>query len=277
MACYENVYGVCESYPSVFRDDDQYLWGYVDNILDYYHETLKNTVRGIEFLERRGLLDLEMMDYFHLGFSDRSLHTQLPKAQSLEGCEIRGFLERVGIQKPSGRELFQGCLVVPFTDQYGRVVGGFGRRVTPKLASRSVYYVHWKTSMLRFFNELAFDQYQSIYLCKSPMEAMTLWVAGVKNVVSLIGIRAFCQLHRQYLRNAQLENITVLVDSTKQGRYFFRKVQCVVKETNANIYQCNLPSGKDVNQMWLASRYDASFIRDLLSHTKRVNGREKGK
>ena len=94
--------------PVSLDADDQAL---LNQVIDYYHGTLKQNREGQAYLEKRGLVHGEIIDRFKLGLANRTLGLRLPNKQRKAGNEIRARLERIGIMRPSGHEHFAGCLV----------------------------------------------------------------------------------------------------------------------------------------------------------------------
>ena len=91
-------------------------------VVKFYGETLRETVEAKRYLEKRGLKSAEMLERFHLGFSDRMLGPALPDRNRLAGAEVRGQLERLGIVRTSGHEHLRGSLVLPVMTLEGDVV-----------------------------------------------------------------------------------------------------------------------------------------------------------
>lgn len=80
-------------------------------VIDYYHETLKQSPEALDYLEKRGIADAEAIDRFKLGFANRTLGYRLPAKNRKEGAAIRGQLQRLGLYRSSGHEHFTGSLV----------------------------------------------------------------------------------------------------------------------------------------------------------------------
>ena len=74
--------------------DDQVV---LRQVVDYYHETLKQSPEALEYLQGRGLDHPEMVSHFKLGFSNRTLCYRMPERNRKEGAEMRGRLQRLGI------------------------------------------------------------------------------------------------------------------------------------------------------------------------------------
>jgi DNA primase catalytic core len=70
-------------------------------VIDYYHETLKQSPEALEYLESRGLQSAELIDRFKLGFANRTLGYRLPEKNRKAGAEIRGQLQEIGILRDS--------------------------------------------------------------------------------------------------------------------------------------------------------------------------------
>ncbi|WP_419615634.1 hypothetical protein, partial [Thiolapillus sp.] len=61
-------------------------------MIDYYHETLKQSPDALEYLNSRGLGDAELIDCFKLGYANRTLGYRLPVRNRKAGAEVRGQL-----------------------------------------------------------------------------------------------------------------------------------------------------------------------------------------
>jgi len=88
-------------------------------VLDYYHETLKQSPEALAYLQARGLNPPELIERFKLGYANRTLGYRLPAKAWKEGQEVRGRLQTIGLLRGSGHEHFNGSLVVPVIDPNG--------------------------------------------------------------------------------------------------------------------------------------------------------------
>ena len=116
--------------PVSFDAQDHALLG---QVIDYYHETLKQTPEALDYLRVRGLDHPELIAHFRLGFADRTLGLRLPEKNRKAGAEIRGQLERIGLYRQSGHEHFTGSIVVPVIDMHGTVTEVYGRKIRNNL------------------------------------------------------------------------------------------------------------------------------------------------
>ncbi len=82
-------------------------------VVDYYHEALKESPEALAYLKTRGLDHPDMIDHFKLGYANRTLGYRLPEKNRKAGADIRGRLQTLGILRDSGHEHFNGSLVIP--------------------------------------------------------------------------------------------------------------------------------------------------------------------
>ena len=66
--------------------DEQAL---LTRVIDFYHETLKQSPDALAYLDSRGLHDVELINAFKLGYANRSLAYRLPLKPVKAGAEIR--------------------------------------------------------------------------------------------------------------------------------------------------------------------------------------------
>ena len=90
-------------------------------VVEFYHETLKESPEALRYLESRGLTNPEMLEHFKLGFANRTLGYRLPDKNRKEGAEMRGRLQRLGIIRESGHEHFMGSVVFPVLSLEGEI------------------------------------------------------------------------------------------------------------------------------------------------------------
>jgi DNA primase len=107
----------------------------------FYHRTLREGGDGLAYLASRGLDSAEVVEAFQLGHANRSLGLRLPGKATKAGAAIRAQLQRLGILRPSGHELFNGSLVVPVFGEDGEVLEIYGRKLRPdvKFGSDHLY------------------------------------------------------------------------------------------------------------------------------------------
>ncbi|TPW19834.1 MAG: dnaG [Elusimicrobia bacterium] len=174
----------------------------LDQVVAYYHKKLPENPQALAYLARRGLASSEMLAHFRLGFCDRTLGLTIPENNRDAGAAIRDQLKTLGILNPdTGHELFRGCLTVPLFDLDAQVVSLYGRRLSPPRRHgekrRSIDHLYLPGEHRGLFNPAAFQAADELILCESPLDALTFWCAGYRNVTSSYGTNGFTDIHRE--------------------------------------------------------------------------------
>ncbi len=173
--------------PLTPEADDQKL---LAQIVDFYHQTLKNSTVGVEYLKKRGITNPDVIDHFRIGLSNRTLGPSLPTKESKAGRNIRSRLERLGIYRSTGHEHLNGCIVfpIPSADGTGRIVDIYGRKITGKrLRKGTPLHMHLNDQRLGVWNVEAFGPTDEVILCTSLFDALTFWNFGYRHVSCVFG------------------------------------------------------------------------------------------
>ncbi|MCW8876733.1 MAG: toprim domain-containing protein [Kangiellaceae bacterium] len=218
----------------------------VHQVFSYYTQTLASHHKAQEFLKARGIgFDGDPLNEFKIGFADRTLGLCLSKLSKDEEQSTRGALQRAGLIKPTGHEFLRGSLVFPFIDFDNRIVGAYGRRVTPKLRSQSVYHVHWLTNETSFFNLKALTDYSTVIICKNPLDALTLHTYGYPNVVATMGAKSYSKHHTSVLKSMGINKAIIAFGTSKEALVFSQKAIALNHKVGIQSELILLPNGLD--------------------------------
>ncbi len=88
---------------------------------EHYAQCL--TEKAKLFSERYLKIDPDHLEGMGIGFSDRSLGSQLPASTTSQGKGIRSKLTELGLYKQNGRETLRGYVTIPLVDSNGTVTG----------------------------------------------------------------------------------------------------------------------------------------------------------
>ena len=201
--------------PPIAReaDDAQAL----QQVVHYYHETLKQSPEALAYLEKRGLSSEEMIERFQLGFANRTLGLRLPAANRKPGAEQRGRLQRLGILRESGSRALQ------------RIAGRSNlrsrrpcaRHVRPqdhrRLAARHAAASLSRRTPPRRLERSSARTSQEIILCESLIDALTFWCAGFRNVTASYGVSGFTDDHRAAFRKYDTRKVIIAYDRDEAG------------------------------------------------------------
>jgi len=239
----------------------------------FYHDNLNLNERAKKYLIERSIFNDQVINHFNLGFADRTLGLRLQKLDKSEEEVSRGSLLRLGLLKSSGHELFYGAITFPILNQERQMVGCYGRRITPKLGSKSFYYVHWKTSEAGFFNVQALQVSESIICCKNPIDALSWWVNGFTNVVSTISGHDFAKSHVAMLQACAIKCIYLAMGTTESALIEARRIAKLLKKQRITVFLVLYPNGLDANSFILQSNNPQEGLQQLLtlSHRYVVN------
>jgi DNA primase catalytic core len=227
-------------------DDNKLL----EAVVQHYHEALKQSPEAQQYLIKRGLGSAEMIDYFHLGFANRTLNYRVPDKNRKQGEEQHRQLERLGILRGSGHEHFNGSVVIPVFNLKGEVVEMYGRKITRLSALREGTEAHaYLRGPLRgVWNEQAFIASKEIILCEALIDALTFWCAGFRHVTASYGVNGFTDDHRVAFQKHGTKRIYIAYDRDDAGE---RAAQSLAEELLATGIECfrvQFPKNMDANE-----------------------------
>jgi DNA primase catalytic core len=252
--------------PPVEADaDDREL---LTQVVDYYHETLKQSPEALAYLEKRGLRGEELIGEFRLGFANRTLGYRLPEKNRKAGAELRGRLSRLGVLRESGHEHFNGSLVIPVFDSAGAVVELYGRKITPGLREGTPAHLYLPGPHRGVWNEAALAASKEIILCESLIDALTFWCAGYRHVTASYGVNGFTQDHRDALKKHGTRRVLIAYDADAAGD---RAAEELARELMADGVEClrvRFPCGLDANDYALREASAARSLGVLLNQAE---------
>jgi DNA primase catalytic core len=230
--------------PVAFNADEQQL---INQVIGYYHDTLKQSPEALRYLEVRGIRSQEAIERFRLGFANRTLGLRLPESNRKEGEAIRSRLQKIGILRTSGHEHFNGSLVIPIADEQGNVTEVYARKITPNLRPGTPLHLYLPGPHRGVWNVEALAASKEIILCEALIDALTFWCAGFRNVTSAYGIEGFTDDHLAAFRQHGTERVLIAYDRDDAGdRAADRLAKQLVAE-GIEAWRIQFPKGMDAN------------------------------
>ena len=237
----------------------------LQQVIAYYHDTLKQSPEALEYLKNRGLDDVELIDHFKLGFANRSLGLHLPQKTRKAGAALRGLLQEVGIYRESGHEHFNGSLVIPVImpkdGRYADVPGGstsgndqkitevYGRKITRDSKLRKGTPAHlYLPGMHDGVLNLEGVQGDEVILCESLIDALTFWRWGFKHVTTSYGTSGFTNELLDCLIEHGVKRVLIAYDRDESGNASAEKVAKKLNQNNIDAYRILFPKGMDANE-----------------------------
>jgi DNA primase len=231
--------------PFKLDADDQSA---LNQVVGYYHSTLKESPEALKYLQTRGLEHPEMIEHFRLGFSNRTLGYRLAESNRKEGAEIRGRLQRLGILRDSGHEHFTGSIVIPVIDLEGNVAEIYGRKIIDRLRAGTPMHTYLPGPHKGVWNEDALTVSKEIILCESLIDALTYWCADSRNVTASYGVNGFTEDHRQAFKKHGTKKVLIAYDRDEAGEKAARELANELISMGIDCYRVLFPKGMDANE-----------------------------
>lgn len=258
--------------PVAFDADDAALLG---QVVDYYHETLKASAEGLDYLRSRGLDHPELLARFRLGLADRTLGLRLPEKNRKAGADIRGRLERIGIYRESGHEHFTGSLVVPVIGEGGVVSEVYGRKIRNNLRAGTPMHLYLPGPHRGVWNlDGIAASGGEVILAEALIDAMTFWCAGFRNVTAAYGAGGLTEDHVAAFKAHGVTRVLIAFDRDPAGDKGAAEVAERLMATGIAVFRIQFPKGMDANAYALSVKPAAKSLGVLIRKAEWLgNGR----
>ena len=220
----------------------------LNQVIDYYHQTLKDSPEALAYLQKRGIGSSEAIDHFKLGFANRTLGYRLPMKNRKEGAAIRGQLQRLGLYRSSGHEHFTGSIVFPIISETSQVTEIYGRKINDNLRKGTPTHLYLPGPHQGVWNVEALQASKEIILCESLIDALTFWCAGFRNVTASYGIEGFTADHLAAFRQSNIERVLIAYDRDEAGNNAAEKLAKKLIDSGIDCYRIQFPKGMDANE-----------------------------
>jgi DNA primase len=250
--------------PVTREADDGVL---MQQVVGYYHETLKQSPEALAYLAARGLNHPELIDTFQLGFANRTLGLRLPTKSRVAGVELRTRLQAIGIYRQSGHEHFNGSLVMPVMDEQGSIVEVYGRKIRDDLRLGTPKHLYLPEESRAgagtrhgdgagssgiggrgIWNVQALQASTEIILCEALIDAMTFWCAGYRNVTAAYGIEGFTDEHLTAFKRYNVARVLIAYDRDEPGERASAKLSDKLIAAGIECWRIQFPHGMDANE-----------------------------
>lgn len=231
--------------PMAFDADDAAL---LQQVIDYYHATLKQSPEALAYLQKRGIGSSEAIDHFKLGYANRTLGLRLPERNRKAGAEIRTRLIKLGLLRASGHEHFNGSLIIPVLDAHGAVTEVYGRKLLDNLRPGTAYHLYLPGAHCGVWNAEALAVAKEIILCESLIDALTFWCAGYRHVTASYGVEGFTPEHLAAFKHHGTERVLIAYDRDAAGEGAAEKLARQLMREGIACYRVQFPKGMDANE-----------------------------
>lgn len=252
--------------PPVDRSADDAAM--LEQVVSFYHETLKQSPEALKYLEARGLTNPELVSTFRLGYANRTLGLRLPSKNRKAGDEMRTRLQALGVIRESGHEHFNGSLVVPVFDSGGAVVEMYGRKITANLREGTPLHLYLPGEHRGVWNEAALQASKEIILCESLIDALTFWSAGFRNVTASYGVNGFTEDHREAFRKHGVTRVWIAYDRDEAGDKAASALGAELIAAGMECFRVLFPKGMDASEYALKVTPAAKSLGLLLNRAE---------
>jgi DNA primase len=226
----------------------------LDQVIEFYHQTLKTSPEALEYLDSRGLGSMELIERFKLGYANRTLAYRLAPKAFKAGAELRAALQRVGVLRDSGHEHLNGSIVIPLfsgadTDSaQPQVVGAYGRKVNQQLRPGTPRHLYLPGPHRGVFNRDGIERQSEVILCEALLDALTFWKAGFRNVTSCYGVNGLTDELLTALTTCGAQRILIAFDRDDAGDRGAETVAKQLMTEGLDCFRLLFPKGMDANE-----------------------------
>jgi hypothetical protein len=231
--------------PLTVDADDQAL---LDQVIDYYHATLKQSPEALAYLEQRGIGSTEAIETFKLGYADRTLGLRLPVKTRKVGADLRGRLVKLGLYRESGHEHFNGSLIVPVFDEAGQVVEVYDRKRRDDLRPGTPKHLYLPGPHRGVWNLAALQASAELILCEALIDALTFWCAGYRNVTASYGVNGFTDDHCAAFQRYGIQRVLIAYDRDAAGDRAAEALAEWLQAAGIESYRIHFRHGLDANE-----------------------------
>ncbi|HCU65784.1 MAG TPA: DNA primase, partial [Rheinheimera sp.] len=240
-------YGTTQKLPTPLATDAD-LQATLQQVVNYYHETLKQSPEALDYLKQRGLAHPELIETFKLGYANRTLGYRLPQKNRQTGAELRGKLQQLGILRASGHEHFNGSVVVPVFGEQGQVLEMYGRKLLDNLRKGTPKHTYLPGPHAGVWNSQALIASDEIILCESLIDAMTFWVHGFRNVTASYGTNGFTDDHLAAFKQHGIKRVLIAYDRDDAGEQAAETLAATLMAEGFDVFRILFPKGMDANE-----------------------------
>jgi len=234
----------------------------LERVVDFYAQTLHESPEALAYLERRGLGDPELLKRFRLGYANRTLGYRLPAKNRKAGGELRGKLKAAGILRDSGHEHLSGSLVIPLCEEDGAVTQLYGRKVQEALRAGTPRHLYLPGAR-GIFNLASLRAGSEVIVCESPIDALTFWANGLRNVTATPGPEECGAELRAALTGAGVKRALIAFDADEEGERGAEALAERLGEAGIECLRVRFPEGEDANSFACAAEDPAASLASL--------------
>jgi DNA primase len=227
----------------------------MDRAMGIYEKHFTESEAARVYLENRGICDAGLIAQHRIGYAAGTLSQLIPP-----GGKLRKEVEALGLLNAKDHERFQGCLVFPVLDEAGGYTTLYGRKITENKV-RHLYLPDLPTGL---WNAREMCDHTELYVVESVIDALSLLMAGIKNVISAQGTNGIGAADLERLRTEGVSRLVLLFDGDVAGQKAAERLKEKIEACHAiGVVEIRkLPEGKDPND--LLQEHGAEGLRNWI-------------
>ncbi len=237
----------------------------LERVADHWAKTLYRTAPGRRYLKARGLEDPELAKRFRIGYCDGRL-------SEIVSEDERKVLQAVGVLNEKGNSSFYKAITVPILGDHRLAVGFYGRRIAGK------GHLGLVGGHRDVFNARAWYEGDEVVLTEGPLDALSVFAAGVRNVSCLYGVNGWTSHHDRHLREGSVRSVVLALDNDGPGRDAAERLGVELSGRGLRVRRVLWPEGaKDANDLLRMAADGKEQIRRLVEGAPTVAAAVKAK
>ncbi|WP_444900383.1 CHC2 zinc finger domain-containing protein [Microbulbifer sp. VAAC004] len=220
----------------------------LDQVSDFYHQTLLESPEAQDYLKKRGLDDPALIRAFKLGHANRTLGLRLPAKNRKAGAQLREQLQHIGLYRDTGREHFNGSLVIPVMDKQGRVTEVYGRKLLDNLRKGTPKHLYLPGPHRGVFNLSGLENTEEVILCESLIDALTFYRWGFTHATSSYGTNGFTDEILQAFIEHKIQRVLIAYDRDAAGDKAATEVAKKLQSHGLGCFRIQFPKSMDANE-----------------------------
>jgi len=210
----------------------------MERAIGIYENQFAEHQEAMDYLESRGITDAGLITRNRIGYASGTLAGLIPP-----GGKLRREVEALGLLDGKDRERFAGCLVFPVFDETGHITTLYGR----KIEGGKIRHVYLPDRSTGLWNARAMTHFNELYIVESALDALSLMMAGVRNVISAQGTNGIRSADLERLRTQGVSRLTLLFDGDAAGAKAAKRLK--EKTEGFDVHIRELPKSKDPNDL----------------------------